>query len=228
MASFMDSVKEFFTTSKNAVVRTFSRAKKSTGYKFNEMDVRARRRDAISELGEKAYSLAQTDIALPEELMTLIGEIRAMDEGLENARKEHEEWKKNTAEQAEAEKAQLEEQRRIRAEEMAKKRAEAAAQAEQKRAERETLMAEKREAALRRAEEQKRAREAAKNGYTDYQQNTEPQQNFAGEYPQEGRSVAEQAALERAAAMKAAAEAAAAAEEAMMNSAKRPADSEEM
>ena len=52
MASFMDSVKEFFTTSKKAVVRTFSRAKKASSYKLNKMDAVARRRDVISELGE--------------------------------------------------------------------------------------------------------------------------------------------------------------------------------
>lgn len=211
MANFMDSVKEFFTTSKNAVVRTFSRAKKASSYKLNEMDVTARRRDAISELGEKVYSLAQAEVALPEELAELIGEIRAMDDGLENARKEHEEWKKNTAEQVEAEKAQLEEQRKIRAEELEQKRAEARAQAEAKRAEQEQLMAQKRAEALQRAEEQKRQKEEQKNARAAANQ---------------GSSIAEQAALERAAAMKAAAEAAAAAEEQMANSAKYPADSE--
>lgn len=200
MANFMDSVKEIFTTSKNAVVRTFNRAKKASSYKLNEMDVTARRRDAISELGEKVYSLAQAEVALPEELVELIDVIRAMDDGLVNARKEHEEWKKTTAEQVEAEKAQLEEQRKIRAVELEKKRAEARAQAEARRAE-----------AQQRAEEQKRLKEEQKNARVAANQ---------------GSSTAEQAALERAAAMKAAAEAAAAAEEQMANSAKYPADSE--
>lgn len=229
MASFMDSVKEIFTTSINALERTFNRAKKASSFKLNEMDVVARRRDAISELGEKVYSLAQAEVALPEELAELIAEIRAMDDGLVNARKEHEEWKKTTAEKAEAEKAQLEEQRRLRAIEQEKQRIQARAQAEAKRAERDQLMAQKRAEAMQRAEEQKRLKEAQKNARDAANQaNPAPQapvQNYAGD-PYEGRSAAEKAALERAAAMKAAAEAAARAEEEMLNSAKYPADSE--
>ena len=89
-------------------------AKKTVGairFKMKEMDSISRRRETISELGEKVYGLYGAGVQLPEEVQPLVSEIRSLDEGLDMLRNERAATKAAAAEAVAEEKAARKEAR---------------------------------------------------------------------------------------------------------------------
>ena len=86
MADFAATLKEMLNRSVKAVNKAANGVASATRYKMNEMDGVSRRREAVSELGEKVYGLFQAGIELPEEIVPLVNEIRALDDSLDTLR----------------------------------------------------------------------------------------------------------------------------------------------
>jgi len=105
MANFAETLKGILTEGMKAVNVAAKGVANATRYKMSEMDSVSRRREAISELGEKVYGLFVAGVELPEEVLPLVNEIRALDESLDSLRSEHAAQKAAAAETAAAEKA---------------------------------------------------------------------------------------------------------------------------
>lgn len=105
MANFADTLKDILKDGAKAVSKAAKSVAGATRYKMNEMDNISRRREAISELGEKVFSLYEAGVELPEEIVPLVNEIRALDEGLDTLRSDRATEKANAAEANAAEKA---------------------------------------------------------------------------------------------------------------------------
>ena len=86
MADFATTMKKFFAGSAKLMGRAASGVASATRFKMSEMDNISRRREAISELGEKVFSLFEAGVELPEEIVPLANEIRALNEGLDTLR----------------------------------------------------------------------------------------------------------------------------------------------
>ncbi|MGN0794144.1 MAG: hypothetical protein ACI4MG_06665 [Aristaeellaceae bacterium] len=117
-------------------------AKKAVGairFKMKEMDSISRRRETISELGEKVYGLYGAGVQLPEEVQPLVSEIRSLDEGLDMLRNERAATKAAAAvavaEEKAARKQARAEAKAARAEAKAAEKAAAEAKAAEKEAE---------------------------------------------------------------------------------------------
>lgn len=111
MSAFTDTLKNLWSDGVRVVNKAATSVANATRYKMTEMDSVSRRREAISELGEKAYSLAQAGVVLPEELMPLVNEILALDEGLTTLHNDRDAAKAAAKEQAAVEKAARAEER---------------------------------------------------------------------------------------------------------------------
>jgi len=127
MADFAATLKEVFNRSVKAVNKAANGVASATRYKMNEMDGVSRRREAVSELGEKVYGLFQAGIELPEEIVPLVNEIRALDDSLDTLRSDRAAAKEAAAAEAAAVKA-ARKQERAEAKEAAKAAKEAAAE----------------------------------------------------------------------------------------------------
>lgn len=86
MADFATTLKNVLSDGIKAVSKAAVSVAGATRYKMNELDSVSHRREAVNELGEKVYGLYQAGIQLPEEVLPLINEIRAIDEGLDALR----------------------------------------------------------------------------------------------------------------------------------------------
>ncbi|MBQ2953134.1 MAG: hypothetical protein IJE07_06210 [Clostridia bacterium] len=96
MSEITETLKGVLADGLRIVNRAASSVASATTYKLTELDSRSRRREAIVELGEKVYAMFQAGVEMPEEALPLLTELRALDEGLESMRVEHQE--KKTAE----------------------------------------------------------------------------------------------------------------------------------
>ena len=137
MADFLNTMKDIMTRSVRFVSRTATKVADATTYKLGELDNTSRRREAISELGEKIYSMFAAGVEMPEEAMPLLTELRELEEGMENMRTERAEKKEAAAKVLEEERAAREAAREAAAaerERLAAERAEARARAEAERA----------------------------------------------------------------------------------------------
>lgn len=105
MADFAETLKSILNRSMEAVSKAATNVASATRYKMSEMDNISRRREAISELGEKVYGLFQTGVELPEEILPLANEIRALDESMDALRSDRAAAKAAAAEEAAAAKA---------------------------------------------------------------------------------------------------------------------------
>ncbi len=105
MANFAETLKGILTEGVKAINVAAKGVAGATRYKMSEMDSVSRRREAISELGEKVYGLFVAGVELPDEVLPLVNEIRALDESLDSLRSEHAAQKAAAAEAAAAEKA---------------------------------------------------------------------------------------------------------------------------
>lgn len=128
MTDFVTTLKDILTRGVNAVSKAANGVVDATKFKMNEMDNASRRREAISELGEKVYGLYQTGIDVPEEIVPLVNEIRSLDETMDAMRSDRAAAKAAAAEQAAADKV-AREQARAEARAAAKEAKEAAAAA---------------------------------------------------------------------------------------------------
>lgn len=86
MADFATTLKNVLNDGVKFVSKAAAGVASATRYKMNELDNVSHRREAISELGEKVYGLYQAGVELPEEVLPLVNEIRAIDEGLDAMR----------------------------------------------------------------------------------------------------------------------------------------------
>lgn len=105
MADFKETLKGIWDEGVKFVNSAAKRVAGATRYKLDELDNVSRRREAISELGEKVYELYQAGVAMPEEVLPLLDEMRALDENLDKMRNDHAEQKKANAEQRAQERA---------------------------------------------------------------------------------------------------------------------------
>ena len=137
MADFLDTMKDMMTRGVRFVSRTATKVADATTYKLGELDNTSRRREAISELGEKIYGMFSAGVEMPEEVMPLLNELRELEVGMENMRTERAEKKEAAAKVLEEERAAREAARAAAAaerERLAAERAEARARAEAERA----------------------------------------------------------------------------------------------
>ena len=111
MSDFAETLKGIFSSGIKAVNHAASVVAEATTYKLNEMDNIARRREAISELGEKIYGMYQAGVELPEDALPLLSELSALDEGLSTIRSEHAAKKEADAQQRAADRAARKEER---------------------------------------------------------------------------------------------------------------------
>ena len=130
MANFSETLKGILSGSAKAVKSAAKGVASATRYKMNEMDSISRRREAISELGEKVYGLFEAGVELPEEIVPLVNEIRALDEGLDTLRSDRA-TEKAAAAQVRAEEKAARAQVRAEARAAAKAAKEAAVQLEE-------------------------------------------------------------------------------------------------
>lgn len=126
MADFAATLKEMLNRGVKAVNKAANGVANATRYKMSEMDGVSRRREAVSELGEKVYGLFQAGVELPEEIVPLVNEIRALDDSLDALRSDRAAVKAAAAAEAAAVKA-ARKQERAEAREAAKAAKEAAA-----------------------------------------------------------------------------------------------------
>lgn len=105
MSKFTNVVKGVVGTSVKLVNRAATSVADATRFKLSEMDAISRRREAITELGEKVYGLFQNGAELPEELLPLANELRALEEGLETLRANRNEQKAAAAQKRADERA---------------------------------------------------------------------------------------------------------------------------
>ncbi len=129
MSEFIAAVKGILTDGLRAVSNAASSVADSTRYKLSELDNVSRRREAMTELGEKVYAMFQAGVEMPEESLPLLTEIRALDEGLDTMRTEHAEQKAANKQKQQEENAARKEQRA--AEKAARAESRAAAKAAQ-------------------------------------------------------------------------------------------------
>lgn len=105
MADFSTTLKNVFSKSVKFVGKTAKSAAKSTKYKLDELSNLSKRRDLISELGNKVYELAQAGLVLPAEAAEIAKQITMLDGDLAVMRADHAAEKAAAAEQHAAEKA---------------------------------------------------------------------------------------------------------------------------
>lgn len=133
MSEFTTTLKDIVSKGVKLVNRAATSVADATRYKLGEMDSISRRREAISELGEKVYGLYQAGVELPEEVLPLVNELRALEEGLDSMRSKRAEQKEAAAQVRQVERAARAEERvaqkvaRAEARAAAKAAAEAAA-----------------------------------------------------------------------------------------------------
>lgn len=132
MSGFGKVVKNIFAGGLKCVGKTASNVADATRYKLGVMDNKGRMREAITELGEKVYSLYQAGVEMPEEALPLLNEMRALDEGLETMETEHAAKKEAAAKEREEERAARKEERAVA--KAARKEERAAAKAARKEA----------------------------------------------------------------------------------------------
>ena len=111
MADFATTLKNMLNDGAKFVSKAAAGVASATRYKMNELDNVSHRREAISELGEKVYGLYQAGVELPEEVLPLVNEIRAIDEGLDTMRSNRAAEKAAAAEAKAAEKVARAEER---------------------------------------------------------------------------------------------------------------------
>lgn len=88
MLEIFHSIKNFFVDSTRAVGQAVSGVVDSARYKLDELDNRARRRDAVAELGEKVFGMYQAGVEMPADAEPLLSELRGLEEGLQSMKTE--------------------------------------------------------------------------------------------------------------------------------------------
>lgn len=111
MADFKETLKGIWTKSVKFVSNAAKTVAGATRYKLDELDNVSRHREAITELGEKVYELYQAGVTMPDEVLPLLSEMRALDENLDKMRADHAEQKKASAEQRAQERADAKQKR---------------------------------------------------------------------------------------------------------------------
>lgn len=111
MADFKQTLMGIWNEGVKAVNDIANGVAGATRYKMDELDNVSRRREAITELGEKVYELYQAGVTMPDEVLPLLGEMRALDENLEKMRADHAEQKRASAEQRAQERADAKQRR---------------------------------------------------------------------------------------------------------------------
>lgn len=106
MSDWATKMQDLMQCSARLIGKTAKAAAQSTKYKLNEMSAMSKRRELISDLGEKVYTLAQQGAGLPEELKDMIAQINALDTNLDALRADHAAQKAAAAEKDAAEKAE--------------------------------------------------------------------------------------------------------------------------
>lgn len=110
MSEITETLKGILADGIRIVNRAAGSVASATSYKLSELDAISRRREAITELGEKAFAMFQAGVEMPEEALPLLTELRALEEGLETLRTERQEQKvadkQRNAEEAAARKEQ--------------------------------------------------------------------------------------------------------------------------
>ncbi len=105
------SLKLFWDRSVKTVKKAGTSIVGATRYKMDEMSSVSRRRELITELGEKAYGLSLAGTAMPEDLAPLLKEIEELESGLAELRSDRAAVKAAAAEAAAADKAAYAEER---------------------------------------------------------------------------------------------------------------------
>ncbi len=112
MSDFVKKTKDILLKCMNFVVacakKVAASAKKlmkEVKYKTSEWSDLGKRRELISELGERVYSLSRNGIALPDAVDVLIEQLNLIEKNLDDRRTEHAAEKAAFAEQRAAEKA---------------------------------------------------------------------------------------------------------------------------
>ena len=99
MADFKETLMGIWTEGVKLVNSAAKNVAGTTRYKLDELDNVSRRREAITELGEKVYELYRAGVEMPEEIQPLLAEMRTLDENLDKMRTDHAEQKKVIADQ---------------------------------------------------------------------------------------------------------------------------------
>ena len=88
MAEYPKGFKGIWMKSMEAIGDTATKIASNTKYKVNEMNMINRRREILSDFGEKAYALWQKGEQFPAELDALLEELSGLDASLEEIRAE--------------------------------------------------------------------------------------------------------------------------------------------
>ena len=88
MADIRSAVKNLWMKGMEAVGNTASNIASNTRFKVDEMNLLNRRKEILSDFGEKAYALWQKGESFPEELKILLAELEELDEKLNDMRAE--------------------------------------------------------------------------------------------------------------------------------------------
>lgn len=88
MAEYPKGFKGIWMKGMEAIGDTATKIASNTKYKVNEMNMVNRRREILSDFGEKAYALWQKGEQFPAELDALLGELRQLDAALGEIRAE--------------------------------------------------------------------------------------------------------------------------------------------
>ena len=105
MADFATKLKCLFVKSAKVVSRTAKTAAKATKFKVDELSNLGKRRDLINELGEKVVELCHAGLSLPEDAVSIIRQIEALEGELTILRADRAAQKAAAAEQRAVEKA---------------------------------------------------------------------------------------------------------------------------
>lgn len=139
MSDFLNIVKDCLIVSKNFLVHCAKsvaafakKLAKDVKFKTGEWSNLSKRRDLVSELGERVYSLSRNGIALPEAVDVLIEQLNSIDKTLDDLREGHAAETTAFAEKRAAEKVARTAEKNVRA---ANRAAAKAAAAEKKEAE---------------------------------------------------------------------------------------------
>ena len=88
MAEYPKGFKGIWMKGMEAIGDTATKIASNTRYKVNEMNMVNRRREILSDFGEKAYGLWQKGEQFPAELDALLGELSRLDASLDDIRAE--------------------------------------------------------------------------------------------------------------------------------------------
>lgn len=105
MADFADNMKTVLNKSVKYIGRMFNTAASETKYKANEISIKNKRRELVTELGLKILEIAGNGFELPQDAAEIVSKINKLDNDMNILQNDHAAKKAAAAEQQAMEKA---------------------------------------------------------------------------------------------------------------------------